>query len=42
MNYCLQYRQILSSSTIGMNAVVFTIGVGWDFDPESAVYLKCE
>ncbi|KAJ4403693.1 hypothetical protein N0V91_006393 [Didymella pomorum] len=31
---------ILSSSTIGMNAVVFTIGVGWDFDPESAVYLK--
>ncbi|KAF1922967.1 uncharacterized protein M421DRAFT_335586 [Didymella exigua CBS 183.55] len=31
---------ILSSSTIGMNAVVFTIGVGWDFDPSSAVYLR--
>lgn len=22
--------------------MVFTIGVGWDFDPESAVYLKCK
>ncbi|KAH6633054.1 hypothetical protein C7974DRAFT_163968 [Boeremia exigua] len=29
---------ILSGSTIGMNAVVFTIGVGWNFDPNSDVF----
>ncbi|KAF2994180.1 hypothetical protein E8E13_001719 [Curvularia kusanoi] len=29
---------ILSSTTIGLNAVVFTIGVGWDFDQTSAVF----
>ncbi|OSS51115.1 hypothetical protein B5807_04610 [Epicoccum nigrum] len=31
---------VMSASTIGMNAVVFTIGVGWDLDPESPVFLK--
>ncbi|UPX15585.1 uncharacterized protein EKO05_0006029 [Ascochyta rabiei] len=31
---------LMSGSTIGMNAVVFTIGVGWDFDPESPVFPK--
>ncbi|KAF1347433.1 hypothetical protein EJ07DRAFT_169694 [Lizonia empirigonia] len=30
----------LSASTIGLNAVVFTIGVGWDFDSNSPVYPK--
>jgi hypothetical protein len=34
--------KIMSASTIGMNAVVFTIGVGWDLDPESPVFPQCK
>ncbi|KAF2712347.1 hypothetical protein K504DRAFT_531460 [Pleomassaria siparia CBS 279.74] len=29
---------VLSGSTIGLNAAVFTSGVGWNFDPASEVY----
>ncbi|KAK1523006.1 hypothetical protein CABS01_16471 [Colletotrichum abscissum] len=32
--------QLLSGSTIGMNAAVFTSGVGYNFDPDSDVYPK--
>jgi uncharacterized transporter YbjL len=40
VNLSLTTPKIMSGSTIGMNAVVFTIGVGWDLDPESPVFLK--
>lgn len=37
-----QYGQILSSAMIGLNGAVIKIGVGWNLDPDSAVYMKCE
>ncbi|KAF4459441.1 integral membrane [Fusarium albosuccineum] len=40
MDIILTLTQVLSGSTIGMNAAVFVSGVGYNFDPESPVYPK--